>query len=95
MGNRVYYQGRDIGEIKLDENRKMAYIANKLEDLETLFRLSPQDELEIDQLGKISYERFREQHLRSIHAIYSTLDNFLLKDSESKSIEEFERSQTA
>lgn len=93
MSNHVSYQGRHLGNIRLDENHKWIYVADSLDALETLLGLKPGDVIDLEDHRPMPYGEFREQYLRDIHAFYPTEDDWLLKNTSARTLEEFEASK--
>ena len=92
MSTWVEYQGKPLGRIKLDGNdtHKFVFVAEDLDSLATLFRLNPEDEIEMEG-SKMSYGDFKRDYLGDIQGFYPTLDKWLLKNYRAKTIEELER----
>jgi len=94
MGTGVLFQGRQLGEIKLNDNNtnKLVYIAQSLDSLIELFRLNPSDIMEVEGIGNITYQDFKEEYLKTLSGFYPCMDTWLLKDYRAKTIDELEKS---
>ncbi len=92
MSTWISYQDKGLGRIKPNEHYKLEFIAESLEDLETLFSLPPDAILEIEGSQDITYKEFKEQMLPKISVFYPTYDQWVLKHDKANSIEEYVRS---
>jgi hypothetical protein len=93
MSDWVSYNGKALGRIKLNDNgvNKFVFIAEGLEALATLFSIKPDEEIELDTYGKMPYIKFQQDYLKSISAFFPTLDEWLLKNEQGRSLDEHKR----
>ena len=99
MSNAVFYEGKRIGSIKLDDDgkytHKFVYIAEGLDSLAKLLNLKPNDVIELEGVSEMSYEKFKQEHLNDMIAFYPDQEAWFLKDVRAKSIEELDKEQRA
>jgi len=95
MSEWVSYKGKPLGRIKLNDNNttKFVYIAEGLDSLIALFQLKPDDEVETEGLDKIRFEEFKRERLGDISAFYPTMDAWLLKNYDARTVDEFGKSR--
>ncbi len=76
MTDLVTYQGKTLGQIKLNDNQtnKFVFIAKNLEALKTLFSINPIGEIRTEHRGIMLYEQFQKEYLTDISAFYSVID---------------------
>lgn len=81
MSSHIEYQGQDLGRLHLgrkdsEGHYKWTLVMENMGALETLLRLSSQDELIVDGQPE-PYERFRKEILEKTGAIYTSLEDYV------------------
>ena len=91
MGMHVFYGGRDLGDIRIDDSdqERKVFVANGLDSLITLFRIEPLEKIKLDVIGEISYWEFSETILKKVSGFYPTVREWLLKNYPSGNFGEF------
>ena len=71
----VSHNGQDLGGLQVDYNlNKTYFVAESLQALETLLRLKPEDNVEVENLGVMPFFRYRQIHLEEADAIYPSVE---------------------
>lgn len=73
MSTSIAYQGKHLGNIRYDSLRKSDFVANSLEELETLLGLKPTDIIDVEE-DPMQYSEFRKKYLDNVDAFYPTLE---------------------
>ncbi len=95
MGEAISYKGKLLGHVRLNDNgtNKFVFTAEDVDSLTTLFQIRPDEQVETEGRGFITYDKFKNDYLSMISAFYPSLNAWLLKNYKAKTIEEFERTQ--
>jgi len=93
MGEGISYKGRHLGHVRFDDNGtyKLIFTAENLDSLATLLQIRPDEQVETEVRGQISYQEFRRDYLDKITGFYPTPEAWLLKNYKAKTIEELEK----
>ena len=97
MSDSVFYKGERLGKIKMADDgwrtHKFVYIAEDLDSLATLFSLKPDDRIEMEGSGELSYQEFVERYLKGMTAFFPTDEAWFLKDERAKTVAELDKQQ--
>lgn len=88
MGEWIAYQGKPLGKINYNNSGKRVFTATGLEALTKMLSLGPNEEVETEHGGRMSYENFQQQCLTKISAFYPTEDARLLIDMKERTLDE-------
>ena len=88
MSEWISYKGNALGRFKIGDHLKSIFVAKDLDSLEVLLGLKSSDEIEFESGRIISYEKFRESHLKNVSAFYSTMEQYLYKNYSAKELKE-------
>lgn len=96
MGTWISYKGRVLGKITLDDNNtgKFVFVAEGLEALAELFRINPNEQVEVEDNGSMNYSKFTEKYFKGSFAItgfYPTPEDWLLKNNEERTMADFDK----